>query len=444
MITLPKVAQMALPFHLDLLLPMSSITKYFNTYWTYVFYTLVDDAAAAGSGKRKAPMDSRPNKTSISGRSEEGRFHRPPEEEKDWHNNVPNNVLGRAHSISDDIWAGIKYIHRELRGKDEKAKRERVNFKIPTSYNWDVSTEENYAMKVKQQVKDEQNCDLFSWSFEQRIIVENGTAITDPKVLAKLYPNDSLRRNIDYTYHSHYKSNRRLLQNAIVSSLIVSVVEDKITPGVYCERPEGQWIVFTAGAMGAGKTHVLKWLWTEGFFPLHSFVQVSVDRIRTRLPEYHQYMNRNQESAGTNTNMESGYIAELLLGAAIMDGRNVIVDGSLKSWEWHKSTIQHLRRKYDKIQVGIIHIEASEKMVRQRAKEREQKTGRHIPYKTLLSAFDTVPDSVEKLRDSVDVVFTILNDEQGQPPVLTSGGDWNLFSETFEQACAWIPGRKHH
>jgi hypothetical protein len=58
---------------------------------------------------------------------------------------------------------------------------------------------------------------------------------------------------------------------------------------------QGQWVVFTAGAMGSGKTHTLRWLWQNGYFPLHAFVQADPDRVRGMLPELKGYIARSPE-----------------------------------------------------------------------------------------------------------------------------------------------------
>lgn len=52
-------------------------------------------------------------------------------------------------------------------------------------------------------------------------------------------------------------------------------VIDTADPNRTCERPRDNWLVFTAGCMGAGKGHTLNWLNAQGLFPLDSFVRVS-------------------------------------------------------------------------------------------------------------------------------------------------------------------------
>lgn len=68
--------------------------------------------------------------------------------------------------------------------------------------------------------------------------------------------------------------------------------------------PTEPWIVFTAGAMGCGKSHTMQTLVDRKRFPLGSFVTVDPDEIRRLLPEYHMYINQNAELAGELTRKE--------------------------------------------------------------------------------------------------------------------------------------------
>jgi hypothetical protein len=51
--------------------------------------------------------------------------------------------------------------------------------------------------------------------------------------------------------------------------------------------PTEPWIVFTEGAMGAGKSRTMNVLVQKGRFPLKAFVIVDSGEIRFLLPEYH-------------------------------------------------------------------------------------------------------------------------------------------------------------
>jgi len=115
------------------------------------------------------------------------------------------------------------------------------------------------------------------------------------------------------------------------------------------------WIVFTAGAMGAGKGYTIKHLHRKNRFPLSNFTIIDPDEIRRLLPEFDVYTNSIEpslaEHAGTFTKKEAGYIAELFLHVALQQqqsdndcgttgtgtgtgtGKNVLIDGSLKDYK---------------------------------------------------------------------------------------------------------------
>lgn len=67
------------------------------------------------------------------------------------------------------------------------------------------------------------------------------------------------RSDLDYLYHSYYTPERVFLQDRIISKFLHTVVTDSTTNST-CGVPAENWIVFTAGVMGAGKGFVMKWL----------------------------------------------------------------------------------------------------------------------------------------------------------------------------------------
>jgi len=68
-----------------------------------------------------------------------------------------------------------------------------------------------------------------------------------------------------------------------------------------CTTPTEPWAVFTAGAMGAGKSFTIRRLMTENRFPLLAFVSVDPDLIRRHLPEFEAYVEQNPDLAGELT-----------------------------------------------------------------------------------------------------------------------------------------------
>ncbi len=156
-----------------------------------------------------------------------------------------------------------------------------------------------------------------------------GAPTSDDRAFTFTGPFAAIRGGLDYAFHRNYLPGRQRVQDAIVqkfldadaeasastsggSSLAVSVsasggragtgasLEDDslahverapehvIGPDCRLASASGQgqghtpgghhtpkqWVVFTAGPMGAGKSHCLKWLARRGFFPLDDFVLV--------------------------------------------------------------------------------------------------------------------------------------------------------------------------
>ena len=166
-----------------------------------------------------------------------------------------------------------------------------------------------------------------------------------------------IRIRLDYTYHDVYTKERILFQDSIIDSMLEETASTQETETRKCGQPP-PWIVFTAGAMGAGKTHTLKLLHTKGRFPLHSFTVVDPDRIRSRLPEFKMYIQVDPERAGELTRKEAGLMAEVLVQAALERGHKVLVDGSLRDASWYQNYFRQLRLNHPDLRIAILHITA--------------------------------------------------------------------------------------
>jgi hypothetical protein len=209
-------------------------------------------------------------------------------------------------------------------------------FRPRPHYNWELSTEENYR------TEDRNFCGRFK----------------------------KIRQRLDYHYHANYSCARQLLQDSIIDSMLnTTVVRDKDT-GRECSVPTEPWIIFTAGVMGAGKTHTIRQLHANGQFPLESFVSVDPDEIRRLLPEFHVYVETCPERAGELTRKEAGMMAEILTEAALEHGQNVLVDGSLRDAAWYQNYFGTLRHSFPTLKLGIIHITAPINAIFQRVKVR--------------------------------------------------------------------------
>lgn len=182
----------------------------------------------------------------------------------------------------------------------------------------------------------------------------------------------SIRGSLDYTYHANYTPQRQILQDQIISTLLSKSNANitDYTTGNSCISPKNPWIVFTAGAMGSGKSYTIKQLHAYDRFPLETFITVDPDEIRRLLPEFEKYLDFNAEMAGEHTRKEAGFLAEMLTQIALKNGRNVLVDGSLKDADWYHDYFHLLKKDYEEfgLKIGILHVTAPREAVFERAR----------------------------------------------------------------------------
>lgn len=176
-------------------------------------------------------------------------------------------------------------------------------------------------------------------------------------------PYGHLRKELDYTYHSYYRKERQWLQDSIIEDMLDNLDENSQE---LC-FPAEPWLIFSVGPRGAGKRYTIDKLVNNGQLPLLGFVMVDPDEIRRRLPEFGTY---SKLSVDELTRKESGYIAEILMLAALQAGKNVIVDGVMRDSEHHLKLIEKLRSQYSNLKVGVFNVTAPLELVIQRCQVR--------------------------------------------------------------------------
>mmetsp|Transcript_16007 Transcript_16007/g.34672 ORF Transcript_16007/g.34672 Transcript_16007/m.34672 type:complete len:479 (-) Transcript_16007:3097-4533(-) len=279
-------------------------------------------------------------------------------------------------------------------------------YTIPSYFSLDMSTEENYG---------EENMDFFG-------------------------PFEGIRSNLDYSYHENYTKNRQQFQDKIVEQLLDGTVILDEKNGRVCKTPTEPWIVFTAGVMGAGKSHTIRGLAAKGVFPLQSYVAVDPDEIRQQFPEFHLYASLSPEKAGELTHKEAGYVTEIVTAAALQRGHNVLVDGSLRDADWYLGYFERLRRKYTNLKIAILHVTAPREAVFERARNRAKVTGRVVPRETLEQSILQVPVSIKKLAPLADFFCELDNAPgSGEITIKTEGVTWDSFRDVWSQTCPWPP-----
>jgi hypothetical protein len=192
----------------------------------------------------------------------------------------------------------------------------------------------------------------------------------------------------------------------------------------------------------------MRQLSAKSLFPLAAYVVVDPDEIRSHFPEYHLYAQSNPRRAGELTHREAGYVTEIVTAAALMHGYNVLVDGSLRDYEWYREYFAGLRADYGALRIAILHITAPRETVFERAAHRARETGRVVPLETLASSLEQVPISVKILAPLADFFCELDNSHDDSAKVNGGGGDvrmmtegitWDAFRDNWAQSCPWVP-----
>lgn len=193
--------------------------------------------------------------------------------------------------------------------------------------------------------------DLHSAEGDEKVILHGPYAH-----LRKIILSDSDR-------YKNYTRQRQWLQNAIIEDFL-----DNIEDPNMCITPSEPWLIFTVGARGAGKIHTIHHLVNTGRLPILSFVQVDPDSIRRRLPEFETY---DKELVNDLTRKESSFIAELLLLAAVQNGRNVVFDSSMRDSGWFLKLIKSIKQlDSSSFKFAVIHVTAPTELIFERVKVR--------------------------------------------------------------------------
>lgn len=53
---------------------------------------------------------------------------------------------------------------------------------------------------------------------------------------------------------------------------------------------------------------------------------------------------------------QAGLMAEILEETALLQGRNILVDGSMRDGEWYSLHVGDLRERFPRLRVAIIHV----------------------------------------------------------------------------------------
>eukprot|EP00929_Paragymnodinium_shiwhaense_P121327 TRINITY_DN93518_c0_g1_i1.p1 TRINITY_DN93518_c0_g1~~TRINITY_DN93518_c0_g1_i1.p1 ORF type:complete len:743 (+),score=111.75 TRINITY_DN93518_c0_g1_i1:76-2304(+) len=209
-----------------------------------------------------------------------------------------------------------------------------------------------------------------------------------------------IRTKLDFTYHVNYTERRQAWQDRMVSRV------------ARCTSPRPRpWVVFTCGAMGAGKGHVMTWLSKQNIFPLEDIVHIDPDHFKRVMPEWPGYTKNNQLTAGTMCHDESGLMQELAQEVALQRGQNVWIDGSLRNHAWYAQVFADIRVRFPTYRVAVFYVHCSFGEVIRRAEKRGHDTGRFIPEERLRQSVEATKTAIMMLAPLADFVARIDNED---------------------------------
>ncbi|CAM9528062.1 unnamed protein product [Choristocarpus tenellus] len=188
----------------------------------------------------------------------------------------------------------------DLKEKEADANCVRTEWAVAGNYDFSKSTQENYLSFPG----DRRSFGRYAWA----------------------------RASRDFDYHGNYIRARQEFQDSLVRNVVGS-----------SSRKDHPWIVFTAGAMGAGKSHVISWMSREGLFPLPDIVIIDPDQFKADFPEWPGYCQKNHKQAGRLTRRESGYLVEVAQEVAMSECKNIWADGSLRDGQWYEQVFEDIR-----------------------------------------------------------------------------------------------------
>jgi len=235
----------------------------------------------------------------------------------------------------------------------------------------------------------------------------------------------AIRSRLDASYHGIYCVERQALQDTLIDDATRHVKGGQSRP----------WIIFTAGAMGAGKSHAFSWMAERGIVPLDVMQIIDPDVFKAALPEWEGYLERAPLDAGQHTRRESGMLTEIALEVALRDRKHVWVDGSLRDGPWFRAEFERIRRERADYHIGIVHVVAEREAVYRRVAERAKVTGRHVPPAEIEDSLARVPASIELLAPLTDFLAVVEN--SGATPTLVDYCDTEACHILPEGCDAW-------
>lgn len=199
-----------------------------------------------------------------------------------------------------------------------------------------------------------------------------------------------------------------------------TIVSDLLRQGTASEKP---FLIFTAGAPGAGKSTTVKTLQLAGYIEADKALLLDPDLIKPMIPEYEALKKISAEDAAKIVHSESSKIMDQVFEQAVSQKKNLIVDGTLRWTEYTSNLIKRLRREHPEYSsISIVSVDAGLPTALARVKARAEQMGRYVPPEYVRETAELVAGSVKTLEPIVDFVVRMRNEDWPMITQLTRGG----------------------
>ena len=162
-----------------------------------------------------------------------------------------------------------------------------------------------------------------------------------------------------------------------------------------------------------GTIHMWDPCWDRTSYNISEDIDIRIlfDTFRGTFPEAPLYYELAPD-AGRLTQVEAGFLAEMLIEAALDKSMNVIVDGTMRDSDYYSGYIGRLRKGlFAEYKVGIIYVHVSDLTIaKQRSRQREGQILRRVPQQLIEETYIQVCKAMEVLSHLVNISLTVQND----------------------------------
>lgn len=206
------------------------------------------------------------------------------------------------------------------------------------------------------------------------------------------------RKLIDYNYFFNPTLERQELQDKIIESYLENH-----------SSYDNKWIIYTSGTYGSGKGHTLKFF-DGSILNLKDFIIIDPDKIKNDLPECKLFSLENKNTASSRLHKESILISLIIEYIAIERGYAIIVDGSLKDFEWYTNHFKEIKLK--NYNIAILKVNAHLETIKNRCVLRGEETGRIISEDLVIKIHKETEKSFDILKELSDLTIEIDNEHE--------------------------------